>query len=192
MPEFTVQPPSFSAGPVATGTVDFGPAKARLSLVIQRFLQRVGLSGLRYARQAMLADTGFARAHVTYAIDLDGMGVKWGVLSPAKYEDGPDLATVLNWQEHGIKRHWVNFTNRDGSIRWMLVKWFERHGFKVWKSLKTGAAVRRKAPGSTSGNSMLAMRGAYVWGYSHPWLSTSVYYVRADFPTLLGSVENTL
>lgn len=195
MPELTVQPPEFSGGPVAVGQVDFGSARARMSKLCQRLLSRIGLTGMRYARQAMLVDTGYARASVTYAIDLDGQGVKWGVLAPAKYpgeEGGPNLATILNWMEHGIKRHWVNFTNKDGSIRWMLVKWFERHGFKVWRSMTTGRAVRRKAAGSTQGNSMLAMRGAFVWGYAHPWLSTSRYFVQADFPQLLGSVEGTL
>jgi hypothetical protein len=193
MPELTVAPPSLSIGPVVTSTVDFGPARARMSKLLQRLLQRIGVTGVRYAKQAMLHDTGFARAHVNYAIDLDGMGVKWGILAMAKHEEGgPNLATILNWQEHGIRRHRVSFTNRDGSIRWMLVKWAERHGFKVWKSMTTGRAVRRKAAGSTGGNSMLAMRSMMVWGYAHPWLSTSTYYVKADFPTLLGSVEGTL
>lgn len=195
MPELTVQPPEFSAGPAVSGAVDFGPARARFSKLCQRLLQRIGLTGMRYAAQAMKVDTGFARANVTYAVDLDGLGVKWGILAPAKYPDeegGPNLATILNWIEHGIRRHWVSFTNRDGSIRWMLVKWFERHGFKVWRSLTTGRAVRRRAANLTTGSSSLAMRGHMVWGYAHPWLSTSRYMTQAEFPNLLGSIENTL
>jgi hypothetical protein len=178
--------------PTLAGAIDFGPARARMSKLLHRLLQRIGLTGMRYFVQAMLTDTGFSRARASYAVDLDGQGVKWGILSPAKSEDGADLATLLNWMEHGIRRHWVSFTNRDGSTRYMLVKWFERHGFKVWKSPTTGRAVRRHATGYTTGSSMLAMRGHMVWGYSHPALSTSMYFVRADFPELLGSIENTL
>lgn len=192
MAELNFTPPTLAGGPTVTGTVDFGPAKERMSKLLQRLLQRIGLTGLRYFVQTMLTDTGFSRAHASYAVDLDGLGVKWGILSPAKSEDGVDLATLLNWMEHGIKRHRVSFTNRVGSIRYMLVKWFERHGFKVWRSVTTGRAVRRHATGYTTGSSMLAMRGHMVWGYSHPALSTSMYFVRADFPELLGSIENTL
>lgn len=193
MPQLSVTMPTLDGGPVASGSVDFGPAKARMSRLLQRLLQRIGLTGMRHAKVAMLSDTGFARANVSYAVDLDGQGVKWGILQKVSYPDGgPNLAQILKWQEEGIRRHWVSFTNRDGSIRWMLVKWFERHGFKVWRSMTTGKAVRRKAAGSTSGSSMLARRGAFVWGYAHPWLTMSQEMMRADFPTLLGSIEGTL
>jgi len=196
--DFAASPISFTGGPVA-GVIDTGPAQIRLSKVCQRFLTRVGLTGMRYAAQGMKVDTGYARAHVSYALTLDGTEVRWGILSPMRMgEEGAGVAAYPIMQELGIKRHFVSFWNADGTLRYMLIKWCERHGLKPYadfhkKSVKTldlATGARGRTTESWGGH--LRMRGLWVWGYRWPWLSTSRYMVEAEFPQLLGSVENTL
>jgi hypothetical protein len=196
--DFTASPISFTGGPVA-GVIDTGPAQIRLSKVCQRFLQRVGLTGMRYAAQGMKVDTGYARGHVSYAVSLDGTEVRWGILSPMRMgEDGAGVAAYPIMQELGIRRHRVYlFDPRTGALRWGLINWCVRHGFKVWKTA-TGRATRTKQKWSVrfwelgQGSQVLAKHYINVWGYRWPWLSTSRYMVEAEFPQLLGNVENTL
>lgn len=183
---------------IKAGTVDLRPAIDRTARLCSKMLHKVGLVGLSLEAQLMKVDTGYSRGHLSYAMGLDGQSVKFGILSPFNNADGAGVALYPAMMNFGIKRHFVSFFNRDGSLREMLIKWCERHGIKVWKS-NTGKATRRRTKGSERlielgmGNRVMAMRGIRVWGYAHPWRDEAQSRLMMVFPNLLREeCENKL
>ncbi|MBM3313180.1 hypothetical protein FJY70_01145 [candidate division WOR-3 bacterium] len=175
----------YAAGPVAV--VNIEPALRRVAAFWQRLLRDVGALMTRHEMQAMRVDTGLSRTHVTFQVAEDGESVNAGILAPFVAGGGVGVATYPAMMEHGIRRHFVSFTNEDGSLRETLINWATRHGFKVWRSEATGRAVKNRKPGSR-----LAMRGLMVWGYAHPWLTAARERTEMELPGLLAGYEGTL
>jgi len=203
----TLSSPTLEAGPSLTASkVDVSQACARMIRQQVRLLTRIAVYGKGVMAQAMKVDTGWARGQLSFDVAQDGSEARFGILSPVRYEgsgnDAPTLAEILNWQEHGIRRHFVSFTNKDGSLRYGLIKWAERHGFKIYstrtavsksKEEQVSAKMRRFFKRFSAAQAYgLARKGMWVWGYRHPWMSTARHMVAARFPQLLGEEEGKL
>lgn len=184
---FELRPQTFGAGPVQG--VNMAEATARTRALARRVLQSCGLRLLAAMKRYLPADTGYARAHISYALTPDETEVRAGILTPIRAQDGAGVALYPLYIQHGIRRHFVSFLNRDGTVREMLVRWFERHGVKVWRSMTTGRAIKGRRPGP---GAQLAMRGAMVWGYGVPWVSAARDELQSAMPGLLAEQKGRL
>jgi len=143
----------------------------------------------------MKVDTGWSRGHLSYQMGLDGLSVQAGILSPFNSKDGAGVALYPAMMNAGIKRHFVSFWNRDGSLRETFTNWCERHGLKIWREKRAEVRLLERGPHALTrasyGRSLtdkgagLAARGMWVWGYAHPWIDTARYFLLQQFPNLL-------
>ena len=175
-----------------SGTVDFTRAMPSLEATGKYWAREVSRVLLENMKRGIPADTGYARSHIHWQSFDQGRGYHVGVLGlTGKHGESLEYLALMDRAE-GIKRHFVSFTNPDGSVRDAFVNWARRHGFSVYKSPTTGRAVKRLAKGYTTGNSMLSMRGLMVWGYSRPWATNAFVTAGRVAHELLQSLYNTL
>jgi len=154
-----------------SATVDFTRATPHMAAIGKQWAREVSATLLREMTKGMPADTGYSRGHLGLLSFDKGQGYHIGVLG-LKGKHGESLA-YLAMMDAGIKRHFVSFTNPDGSIREAFVNWARRHGFAVYKSALTGRATKRALATSKKQRASfvneLGMGGLLVWGYARPW-----------------------
>lgn len=184
--------------------IDVRVAQERLKQAGVRLVERATIEGVRQAAYFMKVDTGWSRGHLSYDVTHEGQDVtgRFGILHQFNMQDGANVAAYAAMMNSGIKRHFVSFWNRSGSLRTGLVNWCERHGLKIWRGRREEVRLLERGPYALTeasyGRSLtdkgrgLASRGLWVWGYAHPWLNTARDAIIGKYPQFIKEQENTL
>ena len=171
---------------IPQGTIDIRPGVKALERVCIQFLRRGTLTVMRAMARTIKTDTTFARGALGTDIDKENLKGYAGIL----YSQNPGVDPVRlqypAWQNEGIPSgkgskpagvpFRVSFFNPNGTLREQLVKWAERHGFQVWRTM-TGKTTSRRRKGSVRLGELgmgMAMRSIRVWGYRHPWADVAL------------------
>lgn len=187
-----------SIGTGKTG-VDFDIGARELAKVGRRAVVEIAALLNREMAVRIPVDTGTARAWLGSEWDEGSNHTRQFVGILAKNAGkGRNKGAQQDYpamMDAGIKRHFVSFRNRDGSIRDAFVNWARRHGFSPYKSALTGKATKSARTSSKRDRASYvneASGGLLVWGYARPWATGAFNAATGKAPGVLMRLRSSL